>query len=193
VQKLVLASTSSYRAALLERMGLTFEAVPHRADEAARGPVGESIPDRARRLAREKAESVHAHYPEAYVLASDQIVDLSGEAIGKPGDEEGAVQQLSRLAGRTHRLSTAVALLYPNRTLFEHVDEHRLTMRTLSEDAIRRYVAAEKPVDCAGSYKIEGRGITLFSAVGGSDHTAIIGLPLLTVTEWLVRAGFEIP
>jgi septum formation protein len=193
MKRLVLASTSPYRAALLERIGVGFEAVPHRADESAIGPVGESIPDRARRLSREKAQSVHALYPEAFVLASDQIVDLSGEALGKPGDVEGAVAQLTRLTGRTHRLSTAVTLIHPNRTILEHVDEHRMTMRNLSDAAIRRYVERERPVDCAGSYKIEGAGIALFSAVEGVDHTAIVGMPLSTVVDWLARAGFEIP
>ncbi len=101
--------------------------------------------------------------------------------------------QLTRLAGRAHRLSTAVTLIQPNRTVFEHVDEHRLTMRNLKEDAIRRYVERDDPVDCAGSYKIESAGIALFSSVEGADHTAIVGLPLLTVVEWLARAGFEVP
>jgi septum formation protein len=193
VLRLVLASTSPYRAALLSRLGVPFEAVAPRVDESERGPVGESIAERAARLARAKAESVHALHPEAHVLASDQIVDLSGEALGKPGDREGAVAQLTRLAGRTHQLHTAVHLVYPNRTRFAHVDTHRLTMRVLLDDAIRRYVAADDPIDCAGSYKIERRGIALFSAIEGTDHTAIVGLPLLKVTEWLARAGFDVP
>jgi septum formation protein len=193
MKRLVLASTSPYRAALLERIGVSFEAVAHRADESENGPVGESIPDRARRLSLAKAQSVRSLYPEAFVIASDQLVDLSGEALGKPGDVEGAVAQLTRLAGRTHRLSTAVTFIHPNGTVLEHVDEHRLTMRNLGGDAIRRYVERDQPVDCAGSYKIEGAGIALFSAVEGADHTAIVGMPLLTVVGWLTRAGFEIP
>lgn len=192
-KKLVLASASTYRRGLLERLGVPFEAVPHRADEAAAGPVGESVVERAVRLAREKAESVRARYPEAFVLGSDQIADLDGDALSKPGDAATARAQLARLSGRTHRLSTAVCLLYPNGTAFEHADVHRMTMRPLSNAALRRYVEADQPLDCAGSYKIEAQGIALFSKIEGADHTAIVGLPLLTVAEWLARAGFELP
>ncbi|RLB44506.1 MAG: septum formation protein Maf [Deltaproteobacteria bacterium] len=191
--KLVLASASTYRKALLDRLGVPFETVPHGVDETVPGPVGESVRERSARLALKKTESVHKLYPEAFVLGSDQIVDLDGDVLSKPGDAATARAQLARLSGRTHRLSTAVCLIYPNGTMFEHVDVHRLTMRPLSNAALRRYVDVDEPLDCAGSYKIEAQGIALFSKIDGVDHTAIVGLPLLIVAEWLARAGFELP
>lgn len=190
---LVLASTSPYRRELLDRLGVPHRAVAHRCDEVL---VGRGITDPeilVRTLARAKAESIAAECEGAHVLGSDQVAVVDGRVLGKPGDAEGAARQLRALRGRTHRLLTGVALRAPDGSVRESVDEHRMTMRALAEDEIARYVARERPFDCAGSYKIEGLGIALFEAVEGRDFTAIVGLPLLTVSRLLREAGWPVP
>lgn len=190
---LVLASTSPYRRQLLARLRVPYRAVAHRCDERA-AAAGIAEPDAiARTLARAKAESLSADHDDAFVLGSDQLVDVDGRVLGKPGNAEGAREQLRALSGRTHRLVTAVALRHPGGRIEEALDVHRMTMRDLSEDEIARYVERESPVDCAGSYKIEGLGIALFDAVEGRDFTAIVGLPLATVAAMLRAAGFRVP
>lgn len=189
---LLLASTSPYRRALLDRLGIAYEAVAPQVDERALEPAGAAAEEVARTLARAKAESVGAAYPEAYVLGADQVIDLDGTKVGKPGTPARAVEQLQRLQGRTHRIVTAVALRSPTGRLDEHVDVHRMRMRSLSATAIAAYVAAEAPLDCAGAYKIEGRGLLLFEAIEGCDYSAVIGLPLLAVITMLERAGLPV-
>lgn len=190
---LVLASTSRYRRELLDRLGVPYVAVPHAADEDAPGPFGETPDARATRLAFGKAESVADRHPGALVLASDQVVDLDGEALGKPGGADAAVAQLRRLSGRTHRLLTAVALRHPDGAVEAELDVHRMTMRPLDDAALRRYAERDRPFDCAGAYRIEAGGVALFEAIEGADFTAIVGLPLLTVVRLLARAGWTIP
>lgn len=188
---LVLASESAYRRELLARLGLPFDAVAHRCDEtAARAGAPDEL---VRELARAKAESLAGAYPDAWILGSDQVADLDGEVVGKPGSEAGARAQLGRLQGRAHRLVTAVALRGPDGSVREALDVHRMVMRPLDAAAIARYLAAERVDDCAGSYKIEGRGIALFEAIEGADFTAIIGLPMITVVSLLGDAGFTVP
>jgi septum formation protein len=190
---LVLASTSRYRRELLDRLGLAYVAVAHEADERAPELQGMAPDALAARLARDKAESIAARHPEAFILGSDQVVDLDGEALGKPGSVEAAVAQLHRLAGRAHRLVTAVALRHPGGWTDEASDVHLMTMRDLDEPALRRVVERDQPLDCAGAYRIEASGIALFDRVEGADFTAIMGLPMLTVVRLLVKAGFELP
>ena len=191
--ELVLASTSPYRRELLDRLGVPYRALPHRCDERATA-AGIVDPEQvARTLARAKAESLAPDHPTALVVASDQLVDLDGEILGKPGDPAGARAQLARLRARTHRLITAVALRHPDGHLDEALDIHRMTMRDLSDDEIARYVDRERPTDCAGSYKIESLGIALFDRIEGTDFTAIVGLPLATVARLLRAAGVQVP
>ena len=187
---LVLASTSPYRRALLDRLGVPYAAVAHQADERAAGPPNETPDALALRLAAEKARSIAPHHAGALVLASDQVVDLDGSVLGKPGGPEEAVAQLGRLSGRAHRLLTAVVLLHPGGRLETALDVHRMTMRALDEAERRRYVARDRPWDCAGSYRSEAAGIALFEAIEGADFTAIVGLPLLTVARMLRAAGY---
>lgn len=189
--RLVLASTSPYRRELLTRLGLPFDAVAPRCDEEAlKDPA---LPPRllAQLLAREKALSVHE--ADAFVLGSDQLVETDGEILGKPGSRERAVAQLVRLSGRVHRLVTAFALVTPDGAIDEHVDVHTLHMRSLSRVELERYVAADLPLDCAGSYKIERGGIALFERIEGDDFTAITGLPLIALSTRLRRHGFALP
>jgi septum formation protein len=191
--KLVLASTSRPRRELLSRLGVPFSVAPHRVDEDARKPAFTTPDAVALGLSREKAESLRASYPDAYILGSDQVVDLDGEVLGKPGSKAAAEAQIARLAGRSHRLLTGIALASPDGTMASALDVHVMTMRPLDAAEIARYVAADDPSECAGAYKIEALGISLFSRIEGADFTAIPGLPLLTVLAMLRDAGLQIP
>jgi len=191
--RLILASTSPYRRALLERLGVAFSVEAPRCDEDSLKEHGKSPSCVALRLAREKALSLASTHPDAFILGSDQLVDLDEQILGKPHTVEGAVAQLKRLRGRKHHLMTAVALLCPNGEFESHLDVHTLSMRELTDDEIERYVARDRPFDCAGSYKIECAGISLFQSVEGADFTAITGLPLMKVSAILRAKGFLAP
>jgi septum formation protein len=192
VRRLVLASTSPYRAQLLARLGVPFRAEAPDCDEEAWKRRGLEPRALAEALALAKAESLAARFPGAAILGGDQVAAIDGEALGKPGSAEGAERQLARLSGRTHELFTAVALIAGGRTL-RHTEVARLTMRALSPAQIARYVAADDPADCAGAYKLERLGIALFSSVEVGDWTAIVGVPLIAVTGMLAEIGVEVP
>ncbi len=191
VQHLVLASTSRYRRELLGRLGLRFECEAPGIDE---GEVGSGLaPEtRARTLALAKARAVAHRRPGAIVIGSDQVCALADEVLGKPGSVAAACAQLQRLQDREHRLATAVAIVHGGRET-SILDVTRLHMRALSNAAIERYVAADQPIDCAGSYRIEGLGISLFDRIESEDQTAIVGLPLLATARALREHGFEVP
>lgn len=193
--QVVLASTSRYRRALIARLGLDVTCVAPGCDEEAlkRELADLSVPQRAASLARAKAESVAALFPDALILGSDQIAEHDGEALDKPGTEARALAQLERLNGSTHRLFTAVALHHPatGRTEVE-VDETSLTLRSLSRAALRAYVRRDSPLDCCGSYRVESLGVALFSRIEGGDPTAIEGLALTRVVSLLGRFGVDV-
>lgn len=192
-RRLILASTSRYRRQLLDDLGLRYEAVAHRCDESAWKGRGLDPEVLAATLARAKAESLAAVYPDAWILGSDQVAEIDGALLSKPGTEERARAQLAQMQGRAHRLLTAAALRCPDGRVLEAISIHRLHMRPLDEGAIARYVARDQPLDCGGSYRIEGQGIALFSQIEGQDHTAIIGLPLLSVCALLRAEGWQLP
>lgn len=190
---LVLASTSPYRKVLLDRLGLPFSQAAPKVDEGAyksQGSLGAA--GLARLLATEKVNSLISQYPLDTIVGGDQVVDLDGKILGKPTTIEAAIDQLIELSGRSHRLATAVAVWDEGR-LNTHVDITTLTMRTLELSAIKRYVEADEPLDCAGSYKLESRGIALFERIETADYTAIIGLPLMALTSMLRGVGYVIP
>ncbi len=189
---LILASTSAYRRRLLEQLRLSFRCVAPGVDEAE---VQSRMPDPlllAERLAQAKAEAVFARHRDAVVIGSDQLVAFQGRAIGKPGTSTRAVEQLLAMAGREHLLITSVALADRSGVEVE-TNVTRLWLRRLDVVEAERYVAADAPLDCAGSYKIESLGITLFERIETSDQTAIVGLPLLTVCRMLRSRGFRLP
>lgn len=188
---LVLASTSAARRALLDRLRVDYDVASPRCDEES--IHGDGAEDTARRRALAKAESVATERPDAVVIGADQVVELEGEILGKPGSPEKARAQLARLAGRAHRLITAVALVAPDAHPELAVEVHRMSMRPLDEGEIRRYVAADDPAECAGSYKVESLGIALFDRVDGGDWTAIVGLPLMRVAAMLRGSGWALP
>ncbi len=192
LSELVLTSTSRYRRALLERLGLPFRCVAPRICEEDWKQGEWSHRELAERLAIAKAESVREIEPHSILIGSDQVVSFEGRVFGKPGSHERAVEQLAAMTGRSHALITAVAISHKDDTLV-HVDTTIMTMRPLSLSEIERYVTADQPLDCAGSYKLEERGIALFERVDTSDYTAITGLPLIAVTTYLRQLGFPIP
>lgn len=189
---LILASTSRYRRDLLARLGVAFVAAAPHCDEDAYKTGKLSPQELAETLALIKAESLREAHPDAAILGGDQVASIDDAILGKPGSEAAARAQLALLAGRTHTLITAVALLARGRIL-RHTDVTRLTMRPLTADQIARYVAADQPLDCGGSYRLESLGIALFSRIESADHTAIVGLPLLALTAMLGEIGMVIP
>jgi septum formation protein len=189
---LVLASTSRYRRELLARLGVPFRAVAPACDEESLKRPGEAPRERAERLALAKAESLRELEPGAILLGSDQAATLDGAILDKPGTRARAAEQLRRLSGRTHELVTAVVLVHPG-GVARHTDVTRLSMRALDDAAIDRYLDADEPFDCAGSYKFEARGVALFEQVATKDPTAIVGLPLIAVTTLLRDLGLAIP
>ena len=189
---LVLASTSKYRRELLARLGLAFRAVAPHVDENALKDVSLPPQDLAEMLAEAKAVSLTASEPGATILGSDQVAACDGRILGKPGNAPAAAAQLGFLSGRRHQLITAICLWHRGRIL-RHTDVTMMTMRSLDPAEIARYLAVDQPYDCAGSYKLESRGITLFSSIESDDHTAIVGLPLIAVTSLLRSLGFAIP
>jgi septum formation protein len=187
---IVLASTSPYRRELLERLGLPFEVLPPRVDEAAL--PGETPRATALRLACMKAEAVSRERPQAVVIGSDQVADLDGEPLGKPLSHARAVEQLTRMQGRMVVFHTALALAAPGWPLQSDVVPTIVRMRVLSPAAIEHYLAREPAYDCAGSAKIEKLGIALAEAVDSSDPTALVGLPLIRLISMLAAAGVDV-
>lgn len=189
---LILASGSRYRAQLLERLGVPFVGVAPDLDETPQ--PGETAAALTRRLAHAKALALARHHPQHWVLGSDQSASLEGTMLGKPGTHANAVRQLQQLSGRSVEFHTAVALLRSaDGTLFEAADITTVCCRELSLDQIERYLAREPAYDCAGSFKCEGYGITLFEEIRSTDPTALIGLPLIAVRRLLGRAGLSLP
>lgn len=190
---IILASTSPYRKLLLDRLGLPFEQKnPLFHERLLKENAYPGAASLARALATEKVNSLVASHPQDTIIGGDQVVELDGRMFGKPETAERAIDQLTELSGRTHRIATAVAVWDEGR-LSTHVDVTTLTMRTLELSAIERYVQADQPLDCAGSYKLESRGITLFERIETADYTAIIGMPLIALTGMLRAIGYVIP
>ncbi len=187
---LVLASGSRYRAELLGRLGIPFEAWSPDVDESAR--PGEACAGTARRLARAKAEAALARFPNAWVVGSDQVADLAGQAIGKPGRRDAARVQLRMMRGREVTFHTAVCLLAGGRAHEDLVPTH-VVFRDLGDDEIERYLDREPAFDCAGSAKSEGLGIALLERLTGDDPTALVGLPLVALSRMLRAAGARVP
>ena len=188
---LVLGSTSPYRAELLSRLKLVFAVVAPDVDESAR--PGELPHELARRLALAKARTVADRFPDAVVIGSDQVADLDGESLGKPGSHDRATDQLRRMRGRTVVFQTAVAVVCAA-TGFEQIDlaPVKVKFRQLGDAEIETYLRAEQPYDCAGSARSEGLGITLLDSIDSDDPTALVGLPLIRTCRMLRAAGVKV-
>jgi septum formation protein len=187
---LILGSTSRYRRELLARLRMPFDVVAPAVDETPR--PGETPAALALRLALEKAREVASRHANAVVIGSDQVADLDGEPIGKPGTHERAIEQLTCMSGRTLVFHTAVAVVSQARG-FERVESVpvRVGVRSLTRAEIEHYLQLEQPYDCAGSAKSETLGIALLSAIESDDPTALVGLPLIRTCELLRAAGLD--
>ena len=188
---LILGSTSRYRRELLQRLRVPFDVVSPEVDET---PLADEAPnDLATRLSLAKAKAVAALHPNAVVIGSDQVADLHGEPLGKPGSHERAVAQLLRMRGQTVVFQTAVSVVCVD-TQFEQTElaQIKVRFRDLSDAEIEAYLRAEEPYDCAGSAKSEGLGIALLDAIDNDDPTALIGLPLIRTARLLRAAGIEL-
>jgi septum formation protein len=189
--RIILGSTSPYRRELLSRLQLPFEVIAPEVDETPR--PGEPPAQLAVRLARAKAHAVAMRHPDAAVIGSDQVADLAGDALGKPGSHERACEQLHRMSGQTAIFQTAVSVVC-RAVGFEQVDlaAVRVRFRKLTRDEIEAYLRAEQPYDCAGSAKSEGLGIALLEAIDSDDPTALVGLPLIRTCRMLRAAGVRL-
>ena len=190
-QLLVLASTSVYRSELLQRLQLPFETAAPEVDET---PLpGESARATSLRLAQEKARTVAAAYPDALIIGSDQVALLDGQQIGKPLTHDNAFRQLRAMRGKTTIFYTALALLNSKTGRMQtEVAENHVTLRDLSDAEIEGYLLKEQPYHCAGSAKSEGLGIALMSRMTGDDPNALVGLPLILLTEMLRRENVRL-
>lgn len=187
---LVLGSTSRYRRELLERLRLPFEICAPDVDETPQ--PGEAPAALAARLALAKAQAVARRFPSAIVIGSDQVADLDGQPIGKPGTHERAVEQLRSMSGRTIVFQTALAVVCADSGFVaQDLAPVRVRFRALTDTEIENYLRAEQPYDCAGSAKSEGLGISLLDAIESDDPTALIGLPLIRTSAMLRRAGLD--
>jgi len=190
--RVVLASTSPFRRSLLEKLGIPFETAAPNVDESRL--ADEPAPDLVERLARAKARDVGAGYADGLIIGSDQVACIDKNILGKPGCRENAIAQLRAASGRTVRFHTGLCLFNAEsgkcRTTVETFD---VCFRRLDADQIARYVDREQPFNCAGSFKSEGYGITLFTALKGRDPNTLIGLPLIALVQMLEAEGLALP
>jgi septum formation protein len=193
MRTLVLASTSPYRLQLLRQLGLQFHVAAPLYEEQIDQRVAPEL--LVKHLAAHKAKSLKERYPDALIIGADQVfVSSRGTIMGKPGTVENAVEQLRDMSGRSHTFYTGLSV-------FDSASGHALTdlttytvtLRKLSPEQIRSYVERDNPLDCAGSFKIEGLGIALMEKMEGEDYTALIGLPLIKLTNLLLQMGMKIP
>lgn len=187
---LILASSSPYRAQMLGRLGLPFSTVASGIDETP--APGESPQALVRRLALEKARHVAPRHPDALIIGADQVSVLGEEILGKPGAREPAITQIQRMSGQRVDYLSGIALVGPG---IERVDivPTRLTYRDLEQAEIERYVDRDQPFDCAGAMRSESLGIALLETLSSDDPTALIGMPLIRIAQWLRAAGYGIP
>src|SRR5690554_2716862 len=190
--RLILASSSPYRRALLERPDLPFECAAPNIDETPE--PGENPEQLTQRLALNKARALAERFPEHLIIGSDQVVLLDGQPVSKPGNHAAASEQLRRCSGRTLRFSTALCLL--NSASGDHqlaCEPFDVVFRELDDASIERYLQREQPYDCAGSFRMEGLGISLFQALRGDDPNSLIGLPLIRLCTMLRNEGVQLP
>jgi septum formation protein len=188
---LILGSTSRYRRELLQRLNIPFEVAAPEVDETPW--PGELPAALAQRLALAKARAVAAKFPQAVVIGSDQVADLQGLALGKPGTHERAVQQLRQMSGKTVIFQTALAVVCEASGFMQQdLAAVRVVFRHLSDAEIETYLRIEQPYDCAGSAKSEGLGIALLERIDNDDPTALIGLPLIRTTRMIRAAGIPL-
>lgn len=192
MKKIILASTSKYRKELLLRLGIEFESMNPNVDEDIHKEKISNPIELAETLGKLKAMAIAKDHSDCIVIGSDQLAECDGKVLSKPGNLENAIDQLIFLNGKTHRLITSYTVIYRDRVLTK-TNITSLTMRELSLEQIKKYLICDIPFDCAGSYKLELKGISLFKKIDTDDHTAIIGLPLISLGNTLDELGITIP
>lgn len=191
-KQIILASSSVHRRALLDRLLIAYESCSPEIDEALH--PGETPHDYVRRLSREKAEAVANLYPDSLIIGSDQAAVLAGKVLGKPGNHDNALAQLLPASGRHVDFHTGLALLNSSNGQAQlDVIRTRVHFRPLNKPMLDRYLRRERPYDCAGSFRSEGLGISLFERIETDDPTALIGLPLIRLVTMLAAQGIAIP
>ncbi len=191
---LILASTSSYRAALLSKLNIPFTAMSPNIDETP--DTSESAENLVKRLAYQKAKAIAGTLKDSDVLiiGSDQVCSIDGQIVGKPGNIECAKQQLKQASGKKITFFTGLCLYNALNQQYQLIAEpFSVYFRKLTDAQIQRYIAKENPIDCAGSFKSEGLGITLFEKLEGRDPNTLVGLPLIGLTDMLLKWGYQLP
>lgn len=188
---ITLASSSKYRAELLKRTSLIFsQTSPDVNEDIYKDKIKDPL-NLAIELAKLKAIAVHQKLPNNLCIGSDQVVSLNTEIFGKAGSEDAAFNQLKKLNGKTHQLITAVCITYQDKTIeFQNIT--KLKMRSFSDSQLRTYILLDNPIDCAGSYKLESYGISLFEEIQTTDSTSVIGLPMIELTSNLIKLGVDL-
>lgn len=194
MSQLVLASTSPYRRDLLLRIGVDhISASPRFNEEKYQQEHPDLTPaELCLCLAQEKAQSLTEDFPDAWILASDQLVNLDGEILGKTPTAESSLTQLKKMRGRSHELLTSLVLIKKGETPHAHLNKTTLHFRDLSDQELLDYIARDQPFDCAGSYKIEKAGLALVEKMDCEDFSAIIGLPMVHLTQELIKRGIRL-
>lgn len=187
--KLLLASSSSYRHKLLSRLQIPFDTASPDIDESQR--MNEAPTAYVQRLATNKALALREHWPQHWIIGSDQCCVIDNQIVGKPRTNEKAIKQLQSCSGQKVAFYTGLCLSAPDGGLQALVEPFEVQFRQLDLAEIKRYVTLEQPLDCAGSFKVEGLGINLFSRLEGKDPNALVGLPLISLLEMLRLAGFN--
>jgi len=188
---IVLASSSVFRKRQMESLGLTFSVSSPETDESAK--INETPEQLTQRLALAKAQKVKREYPLACVIGSDQVCALDGRIYGKPGHVVKAEQQLKAFSNNCIEFFTALSVLSPEGQCYQHLDRTRVKFRSLGVAEIKRYIAKEQPLNCAGSFKVESLGLSLFESVESTDPSALMGLPLIKLCAFLRLSGYQIP
>ncbi len=188
---LILASTSPYRKMLLDSRGLQFKAIAPDCDEEVLKDPNLNGTELTQKLALAKAESLRQKFPNALIIGSDQVLEFEGQIFGKPKTKECALAQLLQLQGQKHQLVTSFALISPKQTWI-HTEIVYLEMHSWSEIELKKYIDADLPLDCAGSYKLEKKGLILFKSIQANDYESIIGLPLIKLFSLLKELDFPL-
>jgi septum formation protein len=184
---LVLASQSAFRKESLARLNVPFTCISPQIDETRQ--INEPIDAMVLRLGIEKAAKIRATQPNAIIIASDQSAECEGVTLGKPGNHDNALAQLTLMQGKTVSFYTSLILAFPDGNTQSHVDITRVHFRQLNQSQLNRYLTIEQPYQCAGAFKSEGLGIALFDRIDNLDPSALIGLPMIKLSNWLTDAG----
>ncbi|MCT4641255.1 MAG: Maf family protein [Bacteriovoracaceae bacterium] len=191
MKRLILASSSKYRKELLDKLGIEYDAISPNIDEDFYKKTIHDPKELSTILAKQKAKAIFKQYPTATIIGSDQVCHFNGKILSKTKSVKKSIEVLKGLSGNTHELITSFCLIQGDKEIL-HTNITQLKMKVLTQSQIEKYVKEDNPIDCAGSYKLEQRGICLFDSIECCDHTAIIGLPIIALSKDLSQLGFDL-